>query len=528
MTAHWINFDVEPLRALRLVCWRVSGGRAAHIDDSEHGLHAWAMLPEVLRSVEDLSGQHHDGEGRRWGMIGGGLSAVSVGHGELVLAALPEGFERSDRFLMQCRAASLSADRIAGEVGEWSVHPGRGAERALKGGAWGVDSQRLVADCRRAMAGYTRELTTCYETLDFVYKQSRSMERVAEPESVLTSMCQGLCAPVELSWAAMWVREQPGLPPSLSGHVFRAGDCAAGDAEMSGVLSGMLSRSEELVRTRVVAWSGKSIGPDVVARCVSLDGATRGVSEIGAVIVAGTSGSARLSSYEIQLVEASAGHARAYLEIQRLWYAEQSYVTHTLESLTRAIDAKDPYTSGHSERVAQLSKALTLVAGLGEELAERAYIAGLVHDIGKIGVSETVLRKPGRLTGEEFDEIKKHPEIGARILERLTMLDDVRPAVLSHHERWDGRGYPNGLSGESIDLLARIVGISDTFDAMSSNRAYRSALPREKVLAEIAACAGKQFDPELAESFGRLDLSAYDAILKQHAGGRRAANRAAA
>jgi HD-GYP domain-containing protein (c-di-GMP phosphodiesterase class II) len=137
--------------------------------------------------------------------------------------------------------------------------------------------------------------------------------------------------------------------------------------------------------------------------------------------------------------------------------------------------------------------------------------------VGKIGVPEAVLCKPGKLTDDEFEKIKLHPQIGYDILKDIPSLRDILPGVLHHHERYDGRGYPHGLSGEDIPLMARIIGVADTFDAMSSNRAYRAKMSRDVVLAEIARCAGTQFDPNLANAFLTLDLSEYDRMVANHA-----------
>jgi HD-GYP domain-containing protein (c-di-GMP phosphodiesterase class II) len=168
--------------------------------------------------------------------------------------------------------------------------------------------------------------------------------------------------------------------------------------------------------------------------------------------------------------------------------------------------------------VAHLSCRLAAALGLDEHSAERVRIAGLVHDVGKIGVPEAVLCKTGRLTDEEFALIKTHPEIGHRILKDIPHFDDVLPGVLRHHERWDGKGYPGGLAGEAIPLVARILALADTFDAMSSTRSYRPALPREKVLEDFRRCAGTQFDPALVERFLTLDFVEFDRMVAEAGG----------
>ena len=169
----------------------------------------------------------------------------------------------------------------------------------------------------------------------------------------------------------------------------------------------------------------------------------------------------------------------------------------------------------YSQRVAELSRALAQRIGLPDEQCERVYLSGLLHDVGKIGVPETVLTKPGRLTEAEFDAIKKHPAIGAQILGNIKQLQDIIPGVLYHHERWDGRGYPHQVAGDKIPLMGRIICVADSFDAMSSTRTYRPALPLETVLAEIQRCAGQQFDPQLAKVFVTLDFSPYKQAVEE-------------
>ena len=206
---------------------------------------------------------------------------------------------------------------------------------------------------------------------------------------------------------------------------------------------------------------------------------------------------------------------RAETAGERAGHGFQRFVG-TLEALTSSIDAKDPYTRGHSERVAGLSAALAEAAGLNEEQVERVRLAGIVHDVGKIGVPEAVLCKTGRLTDEEFALIRQHPEIGYQILRDIPQFEDLLPGVLSHHERFDGTGYPHGLTGDAIPLMARIIGLVDAFDAMSSNRTYRSAMPRDRVFEELADHAGSQFDPDLVEAFRRVDLARYDELVERH------------
>jgi HD-GYP domain-containing protein (c-di-GMP phosphodiesterase class II) len=143
-------------------------------------------------------------------------------------------------------------------------------------------------------------------------------------------------------------------------------------------------------------------------------------------------------------------------------------------------------------------------------------MSGLLHDVGKIGVPESVLQKTGRLTDEEFEQMKKHPQMGARILQDVPQLRAVIPGVLHHHERWDGSGYPFKLAAEAIPLMGRIICLADSFDAMTSTRTYRAARPFEAAMQEIAVCAGKHFDPRLAEAFLRTGADGYRELLRDH------------
>ena len=178
----------------------------------------------------------------------------------------------------------------------------------------------------------------------------------------------------------------------------------------------------------------------------------------------------------------------------------------TIRALAEAVDAKDSYTRGHSERVGVYSSKIAREIGLPRELIERVYIAGLLHDVGKIGVRDAVITKPDRLNDEEYEEIKKHPEIGAKILEPVSFLSDVVECVRHHHEWYDGseRGYPARLKADSIPLPSRVILVADTVEAMSSDRPYRKGLQLDRVIEELHKYSGTQFDPACADACLRL------------------------
>ena len=173
----------------------------------------------------------------------------------------------------------------------------------------------------------------------------------------------------------------------------------------------------------------------------------------------------------------------------------------TIKLIAAALDAKDPYTHGHSMRVTMYSMILAKKLNLDDTMLEEIETAGLLHDIGKIGIPQSILCKPGKLTNEEFEVMKSHPEQGEKMLKDIKKLTLISNWLRTYHEKWDGTGYPNGLKGEEIPLSGRIIALADTYDAMTSDRPYRKALSHETAIDEIKRCAGTQFDPVLAQLF---------------------------
>ena len=177
----------------------------------------------------------------------------------------------------------------------------------------------------------------------------------------------------------------------------------------------------------------------------------------------------------------------------------------TIKSISSALDSKDPYTHGHSLRVTLYSLILAKELGFNETLLEEIETAGLLHDSGKIAIPQCILCKPGKLTDEEFAVMKLHPNNSERLIMSIKKLSGISSWLKAHHERWDGRGYPDGLKGDEIPLSSRIVAIADTYDAMTSTRSYRKALSHEIAIEEIKKCSGSQFDPTFAEKFVELE-----------------------
>lgn len=231
---------------------------------------------------------------------------------------------------------------------------------------------------------------------------------------------------------------------------------------------------------------------------------------MGLMVAINRIGKQDFDSTDVKLFNSVASGCAVFIENGRLFKDLKELFIGSLRALTNSIDAKDKYTHGHSERVAFIShwiaERLSRQEPLEEEKIHEIYLAGLLHDIGKIGIDEAVLRKNGRLTEQEFSRIRLHPSIGAGILREIKQMRDIVPGVLCHHERMDGKGYPNGLTGDQIPLTGKIVGLADSFDAMTSKRTYRDAMTIEQALAEIERGLGTQFDEKIGRIFLESDI----------------------
>ncbi|MBA4383947.1 MAG: hypothetical protein C0410_04370 [Anaerolinea sp.] len=173
----------------------------------------------------------------------------------------------------------------------------------------------------------------------------------------------------------------------------------------------------------------------------------------------------------------------------------------TLRSLVKALDTRDSETGGHSERVTLIALSIAQQLNLDEKQIQQIHWGALLHDVGKIGIPDNILRKPGKLTDEEWEIMRSHPQTGYEMLKGIPFLCPALDVVLHHHERYDGAGYPSGLAGMDIPLSARIFAIADTFDAMTNDRPYRKAFSRDEAIAEINRCINKQFDPIVVDAF---------------------------
>jgi len=386
-------------------------------------------------------------------------------------------------------------------------HSARQADDFLRIFEWLMTRAQAERTARDELATLSTNLSNTYEELSLLYSISRSMQVTRGPGALLEEVCTDLLEVVNTPVAAVLYPHRDAEGENLV--------VMAGQGELSAEQIDVLARTVlgEAVRQAngVVVYNNFVMRADMVDMppIWNLVGVPINTDsdEIGMLVAFNKSSD--FDTPDLKLLSSIAGQAAVFLANSRLYEDLQELLTGVLHALTNTIDAKDPYTCGHSQRVAMIARRIAIEHGLPSERVQRIYLMGLLHDIGKIGVPEAVLRKDGRLTDEEFEEIKRHPAQGARILAGIRQLEDVIPGIVHHHERLNGRGYPDGLAGDEIPFEALIVGLADGFDAMTSDRTYRSALPLDVVVEEIRKNAGTQFHAALVETFLALDLPVF-------------------
>ncbi len=377
------------------------------------------------------------------------------------------------------------------------------------------EQSRLVANDE--LATLSANLASTYEELSLLYRVSGSMRITQQPSEFLQNVCNELLEVMNIEAAMAVVSAHP--PATEEDLVVTAGqlgldeeqvkDLATTNIAPKFVLDHRAILDNDFSSSRAVRFSAKI--KNLVAVPLVTDEDSIGV------LIGLNKLKEDFDSVDLKLISAIGSQAAVFLANSRLYADLQDLLMGVLHALTASIDAKDPYTSGHSQRVALISRHLAEECNFRPEKVQQLYLAGLLHDIGKIGVSEAILCKEGKLTEEEYDDIKRHPLLGARILGGIRQLDDVIAAILYHHERPDGKGYPEGLKGEEVPIEGLIIGLADGLDAMTSDRTYRAALPIDAAIEEIRQHAGTQFDAGLVERLLSLDLGEFMAEIHEPA-----------
>jgi len=477
----------------------------------------------------------------KWPQIGDAMSRVTELWPGVSVVALPEAGRRrldtmrcplslhaalligprlisSEQLHRICDEAQLDYRAAVARINPDRMMDGDEARRLALALSWMHEDAGEIERQAQELQTLSTELADSYEELSLLYKLSTSMVVNHAPAQFLTDICGELQQVVGLRWLAVRLIDNEPRLQDLAGQLIVAGRTGTAPDRFEALAAQLLERYAD-ASAPVIIDDTTTLGlPDLAGAAGNLlvVPLRREGESLGLLFGGDKLDAAHISSIDSKLCDSLANSLTIFLENLMLYEDAQAMFMGTLHALTSAIDAKDSYTHGHSERVALMSRMLAEAVGLDEQTVERVYIAGLVHDVGKIGVPEAVLTKPGRLTDAEFDQIKRHPEIGGKILRDIRQMQDLIPGVMYHHERFDGRGYPHGLAGHDIPLFGRLICLADSFDAMSSNRTYRSAMDRQRVLDEVRHCAGTQFDPELAEAFVNLDFGPYDQMIQTH------------
>ncbi len=390
----------------------------------------------------------------------------------------------------------------------------------------------LLAENFRAVAGVEKEvemvstkLAQTYEELVLLHKLSTNMKVTEADANFLQMACDGLTEIVNVEGIAIL------LEKTIDGE--RRLALAAGlglidiDEQTAIILKNRLV--EELNNGKEALWDSEVDAPfryewpDNIKNIIGVplwgkekttanfaEKLRDGSSITGVMVAINRLDKADFDSTDAKLFNSVANECAVFVENGKLFKDLEELFIGSLRALTSSIDAKDPYTRGHSERVAFISRwiaeKISEEKGLTEEQIHKIYLTGLLHDIGKMGIDEVVLRKKGKLTEQELNQMRMHPSIGAAILSEIKQMHDIVPGVMHHHERSDGKGYPSGIVGGQIPLTAKIVGLADSFDAMTSKRTYREAMTIEQALAEIKRGLGTQFDEEVGGMFVNSDI----------------------
>lgn len=409
-----------------------------------------------------------------------------------------------------------------------------------------IDFERR--DQQELLDAYADKLTGCFEEMSFLRRLSRQIE-FCNPQQSLSNVAKSMLAQlrslVGVAGLSLVLAEQNDDGEiGIGGVSATSGDKHLDDEERRRVIEALRQRGAE-----VAVWNRSpqhhfppGIENDRI-RSLALapvvkDGATFGwllaVNKVdrgrSGLVPVNSLGHDEIGSIEASLMESAATMLASQAANAMLFAQKEALVVDVIHTLVSVIEARDEYTCGHSDRVALVAKRLAEQMKLSAEFVHQVYLSGLLHDIGKVGVPDDVLLKPGKLTDAEFDEIKKHPVTGARMLKGLAPLEPLIPGVLHHHESLDGKGYPSGLVGTEIPLMARILAVADSYDAMTSDRPYRPGMPIDKAEGILRNGSGRQWDADVIDAYfeARDDVARISNEWRDHLAqilGKRAATR---
>jgi putative nucleotidyltransferase with HDIG domain len=362
-----------------------------------------------------------------------------------------------------------------------------------------VRTETEMLDSIDEVESLAEALATKFEELSLIHQLSEQLKLNEDMGSICRSLLQELAPCIKANTLAidLFADDELEYPCEL----FQAGEVLSNES-----IRQIAADTIVLAQNVTNQWQADSIaiantpckGSHQV-RCVVVPVRRQG-QMLGRMIAIRTLEQAELGTIESDLMKSTSMMLGVHLINQRQYREMQQMFEGTIQSLVSALDAKDTYTCGHSSRVADLAVELAQRLDFDEEGVQRIRMAGILHDIGKIGVDDSVLRKPGKLTDEEFEQIKLHPVLGYEILRGIRQFKKILPAVRHHHESWNGAGYPDGLAGQAIPRDAQVLAVADAFDAMSSDRPYRSGMPLEKVIRIFEEGRGVQWAADVVDA----------------------------
>lgn len=358
---------------------------------------------------------------------------------------------------------------------------------------------------------FSTELSQAYEEIMLLYNLSTNMKVTQTNANYLQMACDQLTQLVQVEGIAIFLdKKTDGLKELglIAGSGVMTIDAGAADILQMHLVA-ELGQGRDALLDSEVDGPFKYHWPDGINNVIAVP-LSNEERDLGFLVATNVKNKPDFNTIDIKLFNSVANQCMVFIENNHLFDDLKDLFIGSLKALTSSIDAKDQYTRGHSERVAFISRwiaeHLAKVCPISEKQIHHIYLAGLLHDIGKIGVSEAVLCKNGKLTEQEWATIQSHPRIGASILSEIRQMSEIVPGVVAHHERIDGKGYPSGLAGDDIPLVAKIISIADSFDAMTSKRVYRDAMNIQRALAQIEKGIGTQFDEDAARAFLDSDI----------------------
>ena len=362
------------------------------------------------------------------------------------------------------------------------------------------DSIRLT----RNVEGLSNNLASTYEEISLLYRLTESLQIGEDPALVWRSALEWLSDVVPAQMLAIQFGDQKvkdDEQPFDVSNLYVEGPSPVDRAVLTELVSKMGTSSDQhpLVVNRQ-AMTDDSWSFDEIDQLVMVP-IRAGERRFGYLLAANHIDEAEFGTVEGSLLSSVASILAIHCSNVALFREQADLMAGIIRALSSAIDAKDPYTRGHSDRVARVAVRIAEQMELPADQVNTIYLSGLLHDVGKIGIADSVLRKPGRLTAAEYEHIKLHPALGYKILKDIKQIEHVLPGVLHHHEAVNGKGYPSGLVGDDIPLQARIIAVADSYDAMGSDRPYRKGMDEDKVDSILQHGAGEQWDAEVIDAF---------------------------